>query len=74
MTARGMYVVVEWDRVSGLPSVSTYSGFGGDIYDSREEAEEFQLYTRAERAERTSVGQPQRYAVARLELVSGGDT
>lgn len=49
MSAVG-YIVVEYNQASGMPRVSSYSGYGGDIYLDRAEAEEILACTRAEMA------------------------
>lgn len=40
------YVVVEFNQASGQPRVDSYSGFGGDIYRDKVEAEQILEDTR----------------------------
>lgn len=64
---RTLYVIVERNE-AGQPRVDSYSGGGGDIYDTRSEALEILDCTRQEMK---SVGRPDTYALATLVIEEG---
>lgn len=60
------YVVVAWDGRKQEQRVDTYSGFGGDIYQTLAEAEDILFVTRAE----GELHRPhERYVVAEVVIV-----